>query len=66
MTTHPTVAERFFFDTNGYLVLEDFLPADRTAALYGAVERVIARREAPGFARERSLSRFHAESSLEV
>ena len=52
MTTHPTVAERFFFDTNGYLVLEDFLPADRTAALYGAVERVIARREAPGFARE--------------
>ena len=44
MTDHPTDAERFFFDNNGYLVLEDFLAPDRVADLYAALERTIERR----------------------
>lgn len=40
----PTLAERFFFDNNGYLVLEEFLDADHVKALIGALERVIPRR----------------------
>ena len=46
--TRPTDAERFFFDNNGYLVLESFLDPETTAALRGAVEGVIARRKAGG------------------
>ena len=42
-TTHPTPDERFFFDTNGYLVLEGLLPeglvSDLTQALTGAIQR---------------------------
>ena len=42
-TTHPTPDERFFFDTNGYLILEGLLPdglvSDLTQALTGAIER---------------------------
>ena len=52
MTMHPTAAEHFFFYTNGYLLLEDFLSVDLAAALYGAVGQVIKRRKAPDFARE--------------
>ena len=41
-TTHPTPDERFFFDTNGYLVLEGLLPeglvSDLTHGLTGAIE----------------------------
>ena len=41
---HPTNAERFFFDNNGYLVLEEFLPADLTERLCNTLERVVAKR----------------------
>ena len=47
--SHPTDAERFFFDNNGYLVLENFLAPDRVAALYAALERTIERRRDPQF-----------------
>lgn len=40
----PSDAERFFFDNNGYLVVEDFLKADHVAALTGALERTVERR----------------------
>ncbi len=40
----PTPAERFFFDNNGYLVLEEFLDADHVKALVDALERVMPRR----------------------
>ncbi len=40
----PTPAERFFFDNNGYLVLEEFLDADHVNALLQALHRVIQRR----------------------
>ena len=40
---HPTSAERLFFDSNGYLLIERFLPrelvADLIQALTGAIER---------------------------
>lgn len=49
---HPTQAERFFFDNNGYLVLEDFLPAGLVEALIAALERAMARRRAPEYRRE--------------
>jgi hypothetical protein len=42
--THPTDAERFFFDTNGYLVLERFLSEDHVGRLLEALHRVVARR----------------------
>jgi ectoine hydroxylase-related dioxygenase (phytanoyl-CoA dioxygenase family) len=51
--THPTPAERFFFDNNGYLLLEDFLPPDLVARLLAAVEKTIAHRRSPAYARER-------------
>ena len=51
MTDHPTDAERFFFDNNGYLVLEDFLAPDRVSALYAALERTIERRRDSQFKR---------------
>ncbi len=37
-------AERFFFDTNGYLVLENFLTPDHVARLLAATDRAIIRR----------------------
>src|SRR3954453_22593586 len=40
----PTQAERFFFDTFGYLVLENFLTAEHVARLNGARSRAIERR----------------------
>ena len=40
----PTPAERFFFDNNGYLVLEEFLDADHVHALHQALHRVMQRR----------------------
>lgn len=43
-TTGPTQAERFFFDNNGYLVLENFLAADHVARLLDALDRAVARR----------------------
>ena len=50
--SHPTDAERFFFDNNGYLVLENFLAPDRVAALYAALERTIERRRDSQLRRE--------------
>lgn len=55
---HPTDAERFFFDNNGYLVLESFLDSQTTAALRAAVERVIARRRDPGYTREQPTAQY--------
>jgi ectoine hydroxylase len=51
-TSHPTASERFFFDNNGYLVLEGFLPEDLVTKLVGAIETGIDRRKAPGCRRE--------------
>lgn len=42
--THPTDAERFFFDTNGYLVLERFFVEDHVARLLETLNRVVALR----------------------
>lgn len=36
--------ERFFFETNGYLVLEHFLDRDHVTRLQGALDEVVARR----------------------
>jgi len=44
IATAPTQAERFFFDNNGYLVLENFLAADHIARLLDALDRAVARR----------------------
>lgn len=46
---HPTAAERFFFDNNGYLVLESFLAPGHVAELIKALERAIKRRRESGF-----------------
>lgn len=43
-TQNPTQAERFFFDNNGYLVLENFLSQDHVQRLSVALDRVIAER----------------------
>ena len=40
----PSVAERFIFDTQGYLVLEHFLSPDHVARLLAALDSVVARR----------------------
>jgi len=42
----PSATERFFFDNNGYLVLENFLSADHVAHLRAALDRTVARRRA--------------------
>ena len=42
--TKPTQAERFFFDNNGYLVLERLLTDDHAARLLETLNRVVARR----------------------
>ena len=47
----PTAGERFFFDNNGYLVLEGFLDGEHVAALLSALERAIARRRSASYAR---------------
>ncbi len=39
-----THSERFFFETNGYLVLENFLSSDHIARLQTALERTIVQR----------------------
>src|SRR5580704_2847835 len=44
IATAPTQAERFFFDNNGYLVLENFLAPDHVGRLLAALDRVVARR----------------------
>jgi ectoine hydroxylase len=48
----PTRAERFFFDNNGYLVLERLLAGEHLARLREALDRAIARRRS---AQERDL-----------
>ena len=40
----PTAAEKFTFDNQGYLVLENFLKPDHVARLTAAVHRAVARR----------------------
>ncbi|MYC94899.1 MAG: phytanoyl-CoA dioxygenase family protein [Caldilineaceae bacterium SB0661_bin_32] len=40
----PALAERFFFDNNGYLVLEEFLDVDHVNALLQALRRVMKHR----------------------
>lgn len=42
--THPTPEQRYFFDTNGYLVLENFLAPDHVAALVGRLRLAMDRR----------------------
>ncbi|MBT5875128.1 MAG: hypothetical protein HOH43_17045 [Candidatus Latescibacteria bacterium] len=42
--SHPTDAERFFFDNNGYLVLEEFLSHELTDHLTKVLQEVIQRR----------------------
>ena len=42
----PTASERYFFETNGYLVLEDFLPLERVAELLQRLQVTIAKRRA--------------------
>lgn len=42
----PSATERFFFDNNGYLVLENFLSADHIEQLRAALDRTVARRRA--------------------
>ena len=49
---HPSIAERFFFDNHGYLVLEDFLSNDLVATLIQALEKTISKRRRPGFKRD--------------
>ena len=44
--TGPTDAQRFTFETTGYLVLENFLKPDHVARLLAALDRAIARRRA--------------------
>ncbi len=44
--TEPTQAERFFFDNNGYLVLEGLLREDRVAQLLETLHRTVSRRRA--------------------
>jgi ectoine hydroxylase len=48
----PTRAERFFFDNNGYLVLERLLTGEHLTRLREALDHAIARRR---FAQERGL-----------
>ena len=42
--TKPTATERYFFDNNGYLVLESFLAEDHVSQLLEVLHRVIAKR----------------------
>jgi ectoine hydroxylase len=42
----PSAAERFFWDNNGYLLLERFLAEEHVERLHGAVYRAIRRRQA--------------------
>jgi hypothetical protein len=42
--THPTAAEHYFFENNGYLVLENFLAPQHVSALVEALEDAITRR----------------------
>lgn len=42
--TVPSAAERFTFENQGYLVLENFLKPDHVARLLAAVDRTVARR----------------------
>lgn len=42
----PSPAERFFFENNGYLVIENLLAPDHVARLRAALDRAIARRRA--------------------
>ena len=48
----PTESERYFFDTHGYLVIEDFLSPDHVEALRAAVERTVERRRSTAYMRE--------------
>jgi hypothetical protein len=43
-TDHPTTAERFRFDVDGYLVLENLLAPDHVTALLQAADRAVTRR----------------------
>src|SRR5262249_52149887 len=42
--TPPTTAERFFFENNGYLVLDRFLAEEHVARLLETLGRVVTRR----------------------
>ncbi len=42
----PTAAERFHFETQGYLVLKNFLSADHVARLMAALDQTVIRRRA--------------------
>ena len=40
----PSAEEKFLFDTNGYLVIENFLKPDHVARLLAALDRAVVRR----------------------
>lgn len=40
----PSTAERFFFDNNGYLMLENFLSTEHVQQLQAALTRVMEKR----------------------
>ena len=42
--TNPTTSERFFFDNNGYLVLENLLKENHAAILLDKLHQVIEQR----------------------
>ena len=44
MSEHPSADELYYFDTYGYLVLEDFLAPDQVALLRTATEAAVGRR----------------------
>ena len=46
MAERPTASERFFFDTNGYLVLDGVLGPDHVARLRAALQAAVERRRA--------------------
>src|SRR3954451_18617007 len=49
---HPTTAERFFWDNNGYLALDGFLERRHVEALLDALQRAIAYRRSAEYRRE--------------
>ena len=63
----PTANERFFFDTNGYLLIEDFLPRELVVDLIQASTRAIERRrqrQTEGIARDGEAHFFGANARI--
>ena len=67
-TTGLTDAEKFFFDTKGYLVLENFLSADHVARLLATLDTSIKKRRAAAKAErpQTGFSQFKSERSARL